>query len=186
MSTPATIEARIAAADDACVLVVGSVTTLTDEQARGASRLPGWTRGHVLTHLARNADGLRVMVEGAIAGEEREQYPGGATGRAAEIDAGADRDAASLVADLETSQRALVDAWYRMPDDAWSRTGLWLVGGSRPIDHTLRARRRELLVHWVDLGLDATPADLSDDFLVAEDDWLREIRTTETWPDAPW
>ena len=40
-------------------------------------------------HLARNADGVRGMVEGAIAGEEREQYPHGAEGRAADIDAGA-------------------------------------------------------------------------------------------------
>jgi maleylpyruvate isomerase len=183
MSSPPAIDAGIAAADQAGALVVASVGALTDEQARGASRLPGWTRGHVLTHLARNADGLRDMVEGAIAGDEREQYPGGAARRAADIDP---RAAATLVADLETSQRALVDAWHRMPADAWSRTGVWLVAGRRTIDHSLRTRRRELLVHWVDLGLDATPADLSDDFLVAEGDWLREIRTTETWPEAPW
>jgi maleylpyruvate isomerase len=140
----------------------------------------------VLSHLARNADGIRNMAEGAIAGEEREQYPGGADGRVREIDEGADREVAILVADIETSNRALIDAWRRMPDDAWSRTGVWLVGGPRPIDYGLRARRRELLVHWVDLDLDATPADLPADFVAAELDWLRAQRTTETWPDAPW
>src|SRR4051794_11621167 len=29
---------------------------LTDAQARAASNLPDWTVGHVLTHIARNAD----------------------------------------------------------------------------------------------------------------------------------
>ena len=34
-----------------------AVRGLTDDAARAPSRLPGWTRGHVLTHLARNAEG---------------------------------------------------------------------------------------------------------------------------------
>ena len=186
MSPTPSLEERIEAADRAGTLVARTIDGLTDAQARGASRLPGWTRGHVVTHLARNADGIRDMVEGAIAGVEREQYPGGAEGRAHAIDAGADRDAATLVDDFQTTQRALVDAWHRMPPEGWSRTGVWLVAGRRPIDHSLRARRRELLVHWVDLGLDATPADLPDDFVDAELGWLRDHRTTETWPDAPW
>ena len=186
MATPPVITAGIDAADRAGSLVLASVTGLTDDEARGPSRLPGWSRGHLLSHLARNADGVRGMVEGAIAGEEREQYPHGAEGRAGDIDAGAHRDPEALVTDFETSDRALVAAWKRMPDDAWERTGAWLVAGRRPIDYSLRSRRRELLVHWVDLGLGATPADLPDDFVVVEGEWLHEFRTTETWPDAPW
>ncbi|MFM8776484.1 MAG: maleylpyruvate isomerase N-terminal domain-containing protein, partial [Actinomycetota bacterium] len=30
--------------------------SLTDDQCREDSLLPNWSRGHVLTHLARNAD----------------------------------------------------------------------------------------------------------------------------------
>jgi maleylpyruvate isomerase len=186
MTTAADITAGIDAADQAGMLVLAGVVGLTDEQVRAPSRLPGWTRGHVLSHLARNADGLRGMVEGAIAGEERQQYPGGSEGRAADIEAGADRNAADLIGDFEASQRALVDAWHRMPADAWTRPGAWLVAGRRSVDSSLGARRRELLVHWVDLGLDATPADLPDDFVASAHDWLREHRTTATWPDAPW
>jgi hypothetical protein len=37
--------------------LVDGIGRLTDADARGPSLLPGWTRGHVLTHLARNADG---------------------------------------------------------------------------------------------------------------------------------
>ena len=38
---------------------------LDDAGARSASLLPGWTVGHVLTHLARNADGMLHLVDWA-------------------------------------------------------------------------------------------------------------------------
>ena len=45
---------ELGAATDSLIASIGG---LTDADARGPSLLPGWTRGHVLTHLARNADG---------------------------------------------------------------------------------------------------------------------------------
>ena len=42
--------------------VLATADALTDTQAAAASRLPGWTRGHLLTHLARNADGFRNLL----------------------------------------------------------------------------------------------------------------------------
>lgn len=185
MST-ATVEDGLTKVEAAYRQVVASVVALTDDGARVASHLPGWTRGHILTHLARNADGNRNMVEGAIIGEEREQYPGGAKQRADDIEAGAYRSAEALVEDLRTSQAALADAWGRLPGDAWARLGIWLSTGRRPIEAGVRARRRELLVHLVDLDLGVRPVDLPADFLADEEDRLREHRTTETWSDAPW
>jgi uncharacterized protein (TIGR03083 family) len=38
---------------------------LTDAGARRPSLLPGWTVGHVLTHLARNGDSHVRMLDGA-------------------------------------------------------------------------------------------------------------------------
>jgi maleylpyruvate isomerase len=46
---------RLAAATDR---VLATATALSDAQAREPSLLPGWTRGHLLTHIARNADGM--------------------------------------------------------------------------------------------------------------------------------
>ena len=71
--------------------------------ASAPSRLPGWSRAHVLTHLARNADGHRRMIEGAARGEVLEQYAGGVEGRNAGIDAGAGRPAADVLADFATA-----------------------------------------------------------------------------------
>ena len=182
----ARIEAALWAARDATERVSVVIADLTDDHARGASRLPGWSRGHVLTHLARNADGNRNMMEGALAGEVRDMYPGGAEAREAAIDAGADRTARELVDDFTTASAALDDSFSRMPDDAWDRVGVTLAFGPVEMRKIIWSRRRELLVHLVDLDLGVSPADLPDDYLTGDAGWLRENRGADTWPDAPW
>ena len=52
-----------------------TVAALTDSQARAPSLLPGWTRGHVVTHLARNADALRNLLTWARTGIPTPMYP---------------------------------------------------------------------------------------------------------------
>ena len=182
----ARIEAALWAAGDATERVAVTIADLGDDDARSPSRLPGWSRGHVVTHLARNADGIRNMVEGAIADEVRDMYPDGAEGRAAAIDAGADRAARELVADFTTASAALADAWQRMPEDAWDRLGVTIAYGPTKVRTMVSGRRRELLVHLVDLDLGVTSADLPDDFLAGDAEWLRDNRGPDTWPDAPW
>ena len=56
------------------------------------SLLPEWTRGHVLTHIARNADSFVRVLEAARRGEVVTQYEGGVASRNADIEAGASRD----------------------------------------------------------------------------------------------
>ena len=108
--------------------VLRAVADLTDEQAAAQSRLPGWTRAEVLTHLARNADGVRGIAEAAARGEVGTQYPGGAEQRGAEIAAGRGARAAALLADLRRSCDALMEAWHHLGDDAWERPGRSLNG----------------------------------------------------------
>ena len=52
-----------------------ALTELGDDDVRAPSLLPGWTRGHVITHVARNADALANVLHGAQRGELRAQYP---------------------------------------------------------------------------------------------------------------
>ena len=66
-SDPGRLRARI---DAATSRLTAAAAGLTDAQAREPSRLPGWSRGHVLTHLARNADGLRNLLIWARTGIE--------------------------------------------------------------------------------------------------------------------
>lgn len=96
---------------------------LTDADVRAPSLLPGWTRGHVLAHLARNADSHERMLLAAALGEVAAQYPGGRDQRAGEIEAGAGRPAAELVAQACTTDATVEVAWAAMPEDGWLGTG---------------------------------------------------------------
>jgi maleylpyruvate isomerase len=144
----------LAAVADATERLLATARALTDADVDAPSLLPGWTVGHVLTHVARNADGNRRMAEGAARGVVLDQYEGGAEGRAADIAAGARRPTAEQVADLEESARRLAGAWAAMPEHAW-RNHIRPFGGERPASDGPVSRRFEVEVHHVDLGLDA-------------------------------
>src|SRR3954452_14899995 len=75
----------------------------TDSDVAAPSRCEGWTRGHVLTHVARNADGIADTLAGALRNEILERYPPGWAARNAAIDAGAGRPFTELVADVRDS-----------------------------------------------------------------------------------
>jgi maleylpyruvate isomerase len=133
-----------------------SIDDLDDAQAREPSRLPGWSRAEVLTHLARNADGIRSMVEAASCGEVTTMYPS-LEARAAGIAAGRGASADTLRADLREAHDRLVDAWEALAPDAWERAGRASV--TRTMRGFVWARRREVEVHHVDLDLGYEPAD---------------------------
>src|SRR5947199_2888238 len=94
---------RLAAATDR---VLATATALSEAQAREPSLLPGWSRGHVLTHIARNADGMVNLLRWARTGTQTPMYAS-AESRAADIEAGAGRPAADLAADVRESAAAL-------------------------------------------------------------------------------
>ena len=47
------------------------VAGLSEAALRGPSLLPGWTRGHVATHVARNAEACLNLLHTAATGETR-------------------------------------------------------------------------------------------------------------------
>jgi maleylpyruvate isomerase len=150
------------------------VESLDDEQARQPSRLPGWNRAEVLTHLARNADGTTRMVEAAASGDVAAQYPGGVEQRAADIAAGRDEQIAVLLADLRRSHDRMMDAFAALPPDAWDRVGR-AISGDRTMYAALWSRRREVEIHHVDLAVGYDPSDWPVHFVTSAFD---EIFTT--------
>uniref|UniRef100_UPI00262ED002 maleylpyruvate isomerase N-terminal domain-containing protein n=1 Tax=Trebonia sp. TaxID=2767075 RepID=UPI00262ED002 len=76
-----------------------SASRMTDDDCSAPSLLPGWSRGHVLAHWARNADGQTRMLLAAQRGEVTAQYPGGDAQREADIEAGASRPARLILQD---------------------------------------------------------------------------------------
>lgn len=142
-----------------------SVRALDDAAVRSPSLLPGWTVGHLLTHLARNADSHVRRALAAAEGVVVDQYPGGLEERAAEIEAGADRRAASVVEDLAMSSARMLGAWAAAPDRAWTGITRDATGRERPLAELPGRRWLEVEVHLVDLGTGPTHRDWSDAFV---------------------
>lgn len=115
---------------------------LTDADARRPSLLPGWTVGHVLTHIARNADSVTRRLEGAARGEIVDQYTGGYDGRAAEIDAGATRPAAALLADVHGTSAVLDALCAALDDDVWERPTRTVAGEVLPASSVVFSIRK--------------------------------------------
>jgi maleylpyruvate isomerase len=144
--------------------LLSTATRLTDDDVRAPSRLPGWSRAHVLTHLARNADGGRNLLIWASTGIETPEYPS-LTARAEQIEAGRDHSAAQLVADLRGSAAAFAVEYLKMPADAWDRRVRWAAGQERRADRIADSQLTEVLVHHVDLDIGYAPAHWPADFV---------------------
>ena len=144
--------------------MLASANGLGDDDCRAPSLLPGWTRGHVLAHWARNADGQVRMLEAAMRGEVAAQYPGGDAQRAADIESGAARPAPLILQVLLAAIDRVEDAWRKMPTEAWSRlTGARV--GQRPAWKSVWARWRETEIHHVDLDAGYTHDHWSAEFV---------------------
>ena len=135
----------------------------TDDQARAPSQLPDWSRGHVLTHLARNADGLRNLLVWARTGVETPQYPS-VQARNDGIEAGAGRRAAELAADIAESAAQFAAEAARLSGADWTVQVAGVRGSGHPAWFTLWRRLSEVEIHHVDLGLGYRPADWPEQF----------------------
>ncbi len=136
--------------------LVASIGGLSDADARGPSLLPGWTRGHVLTHLARNADGGTRLLGWARTGVPSYEYESVAA-RAEAIEQGAGRQALVLLADVSAASAAFAEAAAVMPPDAWQHPVTWTTGQQSPAEHVVQSRLAEVLIHHVDLDVGFGP-----------------------------
>jgi maleylpyruvate isomerase len=144
--------------------VLATVDEFSDADVRAPSGLPDWTRAHVLTHIARNADGIRNLAHWARTGEERPMYPGGPPARAAAIEEGASRQVGDLRLDLDESAERLLAAFADFPADGLTREvggpgGATWIGWELPL-----MRMREVEIHHVDLVAGYTAGDWAPEF----------------------
>jgi maleylpyruvate isomerase len=145
--------------------LLADARSIGNDETKAPSALPEWTRGHVLTHLARNADAQVRLLKGALRNERVEQYHGGLAGRAEEIERGADRPATALIDDVERSAARLAATWQQMTAEAWDHSAAGTIAGERPASATVWARWGELAFHHVDLAVGFTPWEWSPAFV---------------------
>ncbi len=136
--------------------LLGEISGLGEADVREPSLLPGWTRGHVLSHLARNAEGGTRLLGWARTGIPRCEYESLA-GRAADIDAGAARPAEVLISDVRATAAAFASAAAAVPAAHWQRLVTYTTGHEVPAGIIVSSRLQEVLIHHVDLALGYGP-----------------------------
>jgi maleylpyruvate isomerase len=170
---------RLAGAAAAHRRLLDLVARVDDDVLRRPSGLPGWSVAHLITHLARNAEGHAGMVEAASRGEVRKQYPGGQRQRDDDIAAGQDVPAETARTELAGAVARLERAWDTTHADVW-RTGFGWVStyGMTTLADLVFLRWREVEIHLVDLDLADLGgprwADLSPAFVEVE--WVWTVR----------
>ena len=148
---------------EAAVRLVRTVDAFSDDDWTAPSRLPCWSRAHVVAHLLRNAEGLAASLHGVVAGEQVPMYPSQERrdGDIEELAAAGDR--AELRDRLLASTTELTDALAAVPADAWG-TSIERVPGGRtfPAGAVPGMRLREIELHHADLGAGYSPGDWQD------------------------
>ena len=144
--------------DAATQRLLDNARTLSEADLRAPSLLPGWTRAHVVAHVARNADAMRNVLAGARSGESRPAYAS-ADAREAGIEQGAGLSAAELMADLAGSAMALRAVARQLPDEAWQFEVRMMDSALFPAAALLTRRLVEVELHHCDLGAGYSPAD---------------------------
>lgn len=131
--------------------LVRTADGLADADYPAPSGLPGWSRAHVLAHLALNAEGLAGALGGIVEAHRVPMYAS-QEARDADIEELAGKDPVAIRARLLGACTDLADAMAAIPDDAWDTTVERVPGG-----RSFRAaavpgmRLREVEIHHADL-----------------------------------
>ena len=149
---------------DADQALVRTVDGLDDAAYAQPSLLPGWTRSHVVAHLALNAEGLAGVLHGAHVGRPQPMY--------ASLE-GRDTDIADLAtaAPAEVRERFLAgtalfaEALAAMHDADWDGRFERTPGGPDfALPNVLLMRVREVEIHHADLDAGYAAADWPEGF----------------------
>lgn len=147
----------IAQVDEATARLVRSASGMPLDEIGVPSSLPGWSRGHVLTHLARQADGLRNYLLGARIEKIVRMYAS-LTARDVDIEYGAMRPAQNIVDDVIKASTDFITDARAMPTEVWQRMAVHArLSDDGPLIQVaaiLQTRLAEVEIHHVDLNWD--------------------------------
>ena len=141
--------------------ILRTATEFDDASLRRLSRCAGWSRAHVLSHVARNADALTNLLTWASTGREIPMYASRES-REEDIEAGSGRGSEEIIEDVRVSSYRFSAAVASVPDEAWERqVGMGRASSGRviPARRVLWERLKEVEIHHVDLDAGYSPAD---------------------------
>jgi maleylpyruvate isomerase len=160
--------------------LVSIARDLDDSSMRAPSLLPGWTVGHVLSHIALHGEGMVRCADDLRAGRLGVMYPGGVDARAIAIDRGAGCSAVEIVEHLAASCAAFGKSWMPAPPEGRCISAIGLNEFSS--DTVLLRRLRELEVHGSDTGIEALAYDRWSNAFVGADltnQWESVVKRTD-------
>ncbi|MFH9350292.1 maleylpyruvate isomerase family mycothiol-dependent enzyme [Kitasatospora sp. NPDC017646] len=166
-SAAAVAAGRLSLVERSTRRMLDTVSRLKAEAVAEPSALPGWTRGHVLAHLARNADSLVNLLTGARSGTDIPQYASEGE-REQGIEDGAGRPLDAQLADLRESHQRFLAAVALMTDEDWAAEVRHRSGAVFPACDLVWKRLGELEYHLVDLDGGYSPAEWPEEFAVTE------------------
>jgi maleylpyruvate isomerase len=151
-AVPHDLEAEQELLADATARLVRTVDSFGDDDFGRSSDLPGWTRAHVVAHLALNAEGLAAALQGVVAGEPTPMYRS-QEARDADIDELAGEAPAELRTRLMAACTEFADAAAAVPTDQWGTRVERTPGGERTFTavSAVAMRLREVEIHHADL-----------------------------------
>lgn len=139
--------------------IVRAVDALPDDALAAPSSLPGWSRAHVVGHVARNAEALTRLATWARTGVETPMYAS-AEQRAEDIETAAAATPETLRRELADTADELDAALAALDDDTWQAEVRSALGRPMPATELPWMRVREVWLHAVDLDAGARMDDL--------------------------
>lgn len=143
-----------------------SQASLDEDALAAPSGLPGWSRRHVVAHLAANAEALNNLAHWAATGEPTPMYAS-AQDRADGIEAGARRPTAELATWLHDSAGQLAAALDGLSAEQWQAEVKTAQGRTVPATEVPWLRSREVYVHTADLATGVGFGEFPPGFLAA-------------------
>jgi maleylpyruvate isomerase len=166
---------------EASQLLARTVDRLESDEWRAPTILPGWSRAHVIAHVALNAEGLAGALEGIVRGEPTPMYASNEA-RDADIDELAGAPVADIRDRLFAGTTRFADAFAALEaehlDASFPRTP---GGDGVPVAAVMPMRLREVVIHHTDLGAGYAAADWPADFCIE----LLDVVTVDHGADGP-
>jgi maleylpyruvate isomerase len=144
---------------DGTQLFAKHLAELKNVELDAPSLLSGWSRKHLVAHIASNAGALCRLLDWARTGIETPMYAS-PEARRQDIDHLAALGATDLRNLFDCSRDRLDDQWRTLPEHAWDALIRTAQGRVVPTAETVWMRTREVWLHAVDLGSGARFTDI--------------------------
>jgi maleylpyruvate isomerase len=151
---------------DGTALIAGHAKRLDPTGFAGPSRLPGWSRAHVLAHLARNAEALTNLTVWARTGVETPMYKDPEQ-RDRDIQQAAGQTPPLLLRDFAETAADFDASTDTMDRAAWTAGVRSARGRAISASEIPWLRAREIWIHLVDLDVGFDMEDLPGEFVDA-------------------